>query len=273
MLTIVTLTNDKNKPANNCNREEAIKYARTSGNRHGWEKLCVRKDVSPEEAILFIKESGYWILWFDLLARADVLDFLKNLSPKEAIVFGNKVNYAEVWKILLAREDIPAADAIAAAKNIPLSYEKLPVTDWRNSDPSIWGIILRRTDIPINDAISYAKEFSDIRALDLWKGIVSRKDISFSDAVKYANRFYNLNKDKHTSIWKYIITRDDALLAEIIKYARIFDFQPLWVALVERKDISPEDAMALANESKDHHVISCAKRRPDVMNYLRPNKK
>lgn len=161
-----------------CSKVDVLSFARECGNRHGWESLCARKDVSPKEAILYTKESGYWILWFSLLKRVDVLEYLQNLSPAEAIIFAKKMHEAGIWKIILKRKDISIEQAIDLAKTIASCHHNTEtVADWRMSDPSIWKIVLGRIDLPLNEAISYAKEYNKLNSSELWEGITNREDL------------------------------------------------------------------------------------------------
>jgi hypothetical protein len=151
-----------------CSKAEALDYARTCGNRHGWVALCKRQDVTPEEAIMYVKESNYWILWCDLLRRTDVLEYLNGLSSREAIAFAKKVQEERIWKIVLSREDVSPVLAISLARSIVPCWGRGPISDWRESDPSVWESVLARTDVPLREAVFHATNFTKLNATELW---------------------------------------------------------------------------------------------------------
>lgn len=240
-------------------KADALAFARACGNRHGWIALCKRDDISPKEAIIFTKESKYWILWFDLLRRTDVQDYLQKLPLEAAIDFCKEIGSYHLWKIILRRNDISAEKAITLTKEIPPSYDEGKiVTDWRMSDPSIWEAVLGRIDVPLQEALTYAKEFNKLNNSELWAGIISRQDISFEVALVYANEYLITEKSSYATVFSRIFRRADAPIEELAKLARQFNNQALWIELVKRKDVNTEQAVKFATESKDSTVMGFA---------------
>lgn len=255
--------------------------------KNGW--------ILPKNIILYAKKAVSHEVWELVLAKEEVIKYLRALKPASLVSLAIEINCWELWSMVLRRIDISPKKVLECLKYV--------------KEEKVWDMVFRREDVntylsklnpkniwllavEIDDSKFWRKKtvsdnileyinsldvknvpplVSKINNVALKETILAKTDIPLLDVIEC------VKMEENKEAWSAVIKRTDFMQylnklkkPEAILFAKACKSYRVWSLVFNKKNVKPEEAILLGKTMNDSCLWDVINSLPSVIAYLEP---